>query len=135
MMPQFEKLRTKIFSLENLAAGLLLFGIGFAKKALIADPLSPYVDFSFETTNSLGMVEAWQAALAFTCQLYFDFSGYIDMALGSALMLNIRMPENFNSPLRSKSIIEFWSRWHMTLTNFLTTYVYTPILYSFKNYF
>ena len=132
MMPQFEKLKTKIFSLENLSAGLLLFGIGFAKKVLIADPLSPYVTFCFDNTNSLGFIEAWQAALAFTCQLYFDFSGYIDMALGSALMLNIRMPENFNSPLRAKSIIEFWSRWHMTLTNFLTTYIYTPILYSFK---
>lgn len=132
MMPQFEKLRTKIFVLENLAAGLVLFGIGFAKKVLIADPLSPYVSLCFDESVSLGMVEAWQAALAFTCQLYFDFSGYIDMALGSALMLNIRMPENFNSPLRSKSIIEFWSRWHMTLTNFLTTYIYTPILYRFK---
>jgi alginate O-acetyltransferase complex protein AlgI len=133
MMPQFEKLRTKIFVLENLAAGLVLFGIGFAKKVLIADPLSPYVALCFDESLSLGMVEAWQGALAFTCQLYFDFSGYIDMALGSALMLNIRMPENFNSPLRSKSIIEFWSRWHMTLTNFLTTYIYTPILYRFKN--
>jgi D-alanyl-lipoteichoic acid acyltransferase DltB (MBOAT superfamily) len=132
MMPQFEKLRTKVFVLENLAAGLVLFGIGFAKKVLIADPLSPYVALCFDESVSLGMVEGWQAALAFTCQLYFDFSGYIDMALGSALMLNIRMPENFNSPLRSKSIIEFWSRWHMTLTNFLTTYIYTPILYRFK---
>jgi alginate O-acetyltransferase complex protein AlgI len=132
MMPQFEKLRTKVFSLENLAAGLFLFGIGFAKKAFIADPLSPYVAFCFDESPSLGMVEAWQAALAFTCQLYFDFSGYIDMAIGSALMLNIRMPENFNSPLRATSVIEFWSRWHMTLTNFLTTYIYTPILYSFK---
>jgi D-alanyl-lipoteichoic acid acyltransferase DltB (MBOAT superfamily) len=70
--------------------------------------------------------------LAFTCQLYFDFSGYVDMALGSALMLNIRMPGNFNSPLRARSLIEFWSRWHMTLTNFLTTYIYTPILYAFR---
>jgi len=132
MMPQFATLRSKVFSLENLATGLLLFGIGFAKKALIADPLSAYVRFYFDDTPILGTVEAWQVALAFTCQLYFDFSGYIDMALGSALMLNIRMPENFNSPLRARSVIEFWSRWHMTLTNFLTTYIYTPILYAFR---
>lgn len=132
MMPQFEKLRTKVFSLENLAAGLLRFGIGFAKKALIADPLSGYVRFAFDDSHALGTFEAWQAALAFACQLYFDFSGYVDMALGSAMMLNIRMPENFNSPLRAKSVIEFWSRWHMTLTNFLTTYIYTPILYAFR---
>ena len=132
MMPQFEALRTKVFSLENLSAGVLLFAIGFAKKALLADPLSPYVAFHFDSMRPLGALEAWQAAVAFTCQLYFDFSGYTDMALGSALMLNIRMPENFDSPLRSRSVIEFWSRWHMTLTNFLTTYIYTPVLMSFR---
>ncbi len=131
MMPQFAALRTKVFSLEDLAAGLLRFAIGFAKKALIADPLSAYSRFAFDDAPALGAVEAWQAAIAFTFQLYFDFSGYVDMALGSAMMLNIRMPENFNSPMRSRSIIEFWSRWHMTLTNFLTTYIYTPILYAF----
>ena len=130
MMPQFESLRTKVFSLTNVAAGMLRFAIGFAKKALIADPLSVYARLAFDDAQHLGAIEAWQAMLAFTFQLYFDFSGYVDMALGSALMLNIRMPENFCSPLRARSIIEFWSRWHMTLTNFLTTYIYTPLLYA-----
>ncbi|MGE5616469.1 MAG: MBOAT family O-acyltransferase [Bacillota bacterium] len=132
MMPQFETLKTKVFSLDNLAAGLLRFGIGFAKKALIADPLGIYVRLAFDDAPHLGGGEAWQAAIAFAFQLYFDFSGYVDMALGSALMLNIRMPENFDSPLRARSIIEFWSRWHMTLTRFLTTYIYTPLLYAMK---
>jgi alginate O-acetyltransferase complex protein AlgI len=130
MMPQFESLRTKVFSLTNLSAGMLRFAIGFAKKALIADPLSIYTRIAFDDSAQLGAIEAWQAMLAFTFQLYFDFSGYVDMALGSAMMLNIRMPENFCSPFRARSIIEFWSRWHMTLTNFLTTYIYTPLLYA-----
>jgi len=130
MMPQFDRLRAKVFQLEMLAAGVFLFAIGFAKKALIADPLAPFVAYALDQTPQLGFFEAWQVLLAFTCQLYFDFSGYVDMAIGSALMLNIWMPENFNSPLKSRSLIEFWSRWHMTLTNFLTTYIYTPILRS-----
>jgi alginate O-acetyltransferase complex protein AlgI len=132
MMPQFDDLRMKVFSLENVASGLFLFAIGFLKKVLIADSLAPYVNYCFDESLTLSFIEAWQASIAFTCQLYFDFSGYIDMAIGSALMLNIKMPENFNSPLTSKSIIEFWERWHITLTNFLTTYIYTPLLYSFK---
>lgn len=128
MMPQFESLRSKVFSLTNFAGGMLLFAIGFAKKALIADPLGAYTRIAFDDTAQLDGVAAWQAAIAFAFQLYFDFSGYVDMALGSAMMLNIRMPENFNRPLRARSIIDFWSRWHMTLTNFLTTYIYTPLL-------
>jgi D-alanyl-lipoteichoic acid acyltransferase DltB (MBOAT superfamily) len=78
------------------------------------------------------MAGAWIAALAFTFQLYFDFSGYTDMALGAALMLNIELPRNFDAPFRSRSVAEYWQRWHMTLTNFITTYLYTPMLRSAK---
>lgn len=132
MMPQFKKLRTKLFSLNNVSVGILLFAIGFMKKILIADNIAPDVNFFFDEAQALTLIEAWQASLGFTFQLYFDFSGYTDMALGIALMLNIKLPINFNSPLKAVSIIDFWLRWHITLTNFLTTYIYTPILYSFK---
>ena len=82
-------------------------------------------------SETITMLDAWVASLAYTAQLYFDFSGYSDMALGIGLMFNIRLPANFNSPYKATSIIDFWKRWHMTLTNFITTYVYTPMVRSF----
>ncbi|MHB8708808.1 MAG: MBOAT family O-acyltransferase [Desulfuromonadales bacterium] len=131
MMPQFDRLRNKVFDWRNLALGLFLFSIGLFKKVVIADPLSPLVKAGFDVAPTLNFAEAWMASLAYTLQLYFDFSGYSDMAIGAGLMFNIRLPVNFHSPYQACGIIDFWKRWHMTLTAFITTYVYTPILRAF----
>jgi D-alanyl-lipoteichoic acid acyltransferase DltB (MBOAT superfamily) len=117
----------------NLVLGLTIFAIGLFKKTCIADAIGPIADGVFGAAHA-GIVpafgEAWVGTLAYAVQLYFDFSGYSDMAIGAGLMFNIRLPINFWSPYRSASIIEFWNRWHITLTRFLTAYVYNPILMS-----
>jgi D-alanyl-lipoteichoic acid acyltransferase DltB (MBOAT superfamily) len=125
----------RIFRLDkrHLALGLALFTLGLFKKVCLADPLSPVVGEVFADAATGTVPEfgrAWIATLAYALQLYFDFSGYSDMAIGLALMVNIRLPINFWSPYKSASIIEFWSRWHMTLTRFLTDYVYSPVALS-----
>jgi D-alanyl-lipoteichoic acid acyltransferase DltB (MBOAT superfamily) len=130
MMPQFEKASWR-FDWSNMAVGVTLFAIGLFKKAVIADGIAErvtpiYVDAASGHAPSLAY--AWAAAIGFTLQLYFDFSGYSEMALGLARIVGIRLPMNFNSPLKSSSIIEFWSRWHITLTRFLTAYLYTPMV-------
>jgi len=114
--------------------GVALFCIGFFKKVFIADPLAQFVAPVFDPDPAVlwssgppTLLTAWAAVLAYTLQLYFDFSGYSDMALGAARLLGIRLPMNFNSPYKAASIIEFWSRWHITLTRFLTSYIYTPL--------
>jgi len=119
------------FNKIHLVFGMTIFAIGLFKKTCLADPLAPVADFAFNNAAqgiTPPLVEAWFSALAYAVQLYFDFSGYSDMAIGLGLMFNIRLPINFWSPYKSASIIEFWSRWHMTLTRFLTTYVYNPIV-------
>lgn len=131
MMPQFDRLRNKVLNWRNLALGLFLFSVGLFKKVVIADPLSPVVRAGFDAAPTLNFAEAWTASLAYTLQLYFDFSGYSDMAIAAGLMFNIRLPVNFHSPYKATGIIDFWKRWHMTLTAFITTYVYTPILRAF----
>jgi len=113
---------------DNLARGLYIFVIGLFKKVVLADSFFRWSDAGFNFAGSLSLVGAWITALAFTCQLYFDFSGYTDMAIGVALMFNINLPANFNTPYRSQSVIEFWRRWHITLSNFITTYLYTPMI-------
>lgn len=123
MMPQFQRENINI-NYDNIAAGLFLFAIGFFKKVVIADSLSIWVDAGFNQAAVLKMLEAWLCLLANTLQYYFDFSGYTDMALGAALMFNIRLPTNFNSPLRAVSIQDFWKRWHITLSRFLRNYIY-----------
>lgn len=128
MMPQFENSRNKVVNYRNLTLGLVLFLIGLLKKVVIADNLAPLADVGFANTAALTLFEAWIASLSYTLQLYFDFSGYSDMAVGVGLMFNIVLPINFNSPYKATSIIEFWKRWHITLSNFITTYVYSPIL-------
>jgi D-alanyl-lipoteichoic acid acyltransferase DltB (MBOAT superfamily) len=127
MMPQFASPSNKRMQPDNLAAGLFLLAIGLAKKVLLADSLAPIADAGFANPGQLGTLAAWQAVLAYTFQIYFDFSGYTDMALGAALMFNIRMPVNFNSPYRSTDLREFWSRWHITLSRFLREYLYIPL--------
>ena len=132
MMPQFEAVRNKVLNYRNLSHGIFLFFIGLFKKIVIADELSKTVKLGFDSTTSLNMVEAWTVSLSYTFQLYYDFSGYSDMAIGVGLMFNILLPVNFNSPYKATNIIEFWKRWHMSLTNFITTYLYSPIMRSFR---
>ncbi len=130
MMPQFEK-ATWRFDWDNMAVGASLFAIGLFKKAVIADGIAEHVTPLFTNANSgmsLAFIDAWAAAIGFTLQLYFDFSGYSEMALGLARMVGIRLPMNFNSPLKATSIIDYWTRWHITLTRFLTAYLYTPMV-------
>lgn len=132
MMPQFAQIDSRLQP-ENVAVGLTLFAIGLFKKVVLADGVALYVSSAFEATakgDSVSFFAGWMAALAYTLQIYFDFSGYSDMAIGLARLFGIKLPMNFNSPLKSSSIIEFWSRWHITLTRFLTAYVYTPMVMS-----
>lgn len=112
------------------ALGITIFTIGLLKKLLLADNVAVLVSPQFEAASAgavLTFFEAWCAAIAYTLQLYFDFSGYSDMAVGSALLFGIKLPINFNSPYKSTSIIDFWRRWHMTLSRFLKEYVYIPL--------
>ena len=127
MMPQFADDRLKRVDWENMARGLALFALGLGKKVLIADPLAPWANSGFLHAQSLSFADGWITMLSYVMQLVFDFSGYTDMALGVALMLNIRLPINFDSPYRSADIQEFWRRWHITLSRFLRDYVYIPL--------
>jgi len=106
---------------------MFLFLLGLFKKVVIADYLAVYANAGFDTTELLSFFEAWISSLSYTLQLYFDFSGYTDMALGSALMFNIKLPVNFNSPYKSINIQEFWRRWHITLSRFMRDYIYIPL--------
>ncbi len=127
MMPQFAERSNKRPQADNLSAGLYLLAIGLVKKVLIADTFAPIADAGFGAAATLSAPAAWIAVLAYTMQIYFDFSGYTDMALGAARMFNIRMPINFDSPYRSTDIREFWHRWHITLSRFLREYLYIPL--------
>lgn len=127
MMPQFDRLRNKILNWENLSHGAYQFSIGLAKKVIVADTFAIWANNGFASAGTLNCVEAWAASLSFTLQLYFDFSGYTDMALGLARMFNIRLPRNFNSPYKALNVQDFWKRWHMTLSRFLRDYVYIPL--------
>jgi D-alanyl-lipoteichoic acid acyltransferase DltB (MBOAT superfamily) len=117
-------------SAERFAVGITVFAIGLFKKGIIAEAFAPYANQLFEMPRhglAPGALDAWAGAWAYTLQLYFDFSGYSDIALGLGVMLGLRLPINFNSPLRATSAIEFWQRWHITLTRFLTNYLFMPI--------
>jgi D-alanyl-lipoteichoic acid acyltransferase DltB (MBOAT superfamily) len=129
MMQQFVKPGAFRFSSLDLAVGTALFLIGLGKKVLLADSIAPVADsvFGLGKETSLTMAEAWIGVFAYTLQIYFDFSGYSDMALGLARMMGVRMPLNFNSPYKATSIIDFWRRWHMTLSRFLRDYLYIPL--------
>ena len=127
LIPQLRKLRTFRLSQKNIALGLTFFSLGLAKKVLIADNLSPWVATVFSHAEVVSFVEAWVGALSYTFQLYFDFSGYSDMAIGLGYLFNIHLPINFNSPYKAISIIDFWRRWHITLSHFLRDYLYIPL--------
>lgn len=129
MLPQ---LAARVFMSTRwryVASGMTIFLIGLSKKVLIADQLSLYVTPVFDAPagTSIDFVSAWTASLAYTFQLYFDFSGYCDMAVGLARLFGIRLPFNFNSPYKAASIIDFWRRWHITLSRFLRDYLYIPL--------
>ena len=127
MVPQFNRDDFLRIDPANLRVGLFLIAIGFFKKTVLADALVPLVGSGFATAASLPPHEVALVVLAYTFQLYFDFSGYTDMAMGAARCFNIRLPLNFNSPYRSRNIREFWRRWHITLNDFMTRYVYGPL--------
>lgn len=115
---------------QMMAAGATMFLIGLFKKVMIADTIAVYANAVFDAANRgelLTMFEAWGGGLAYTLQIYFDFSGYSDMAIGLGLMFGVRLPFNFDSPLKAVNIIDYWARWHMTLTRFVTAYIYSPI--------
>lgn len=127
MIPQFKELKDKRFNYRNLSKGIFIFFIGLFKKAVIADSLSIWANSGFDPAAHLNFFTAWATSISYSFQLYFDFSGYTDMALGSAYMFNIYLPQNFNSPYKSSNIQEFWRRWHMTLGRFLRNYLYIPL--------
>lgn len=130
MLPQFASHRVGHLRARNLAVGVAIFVIGLMKKVLVADRVAPFVAPVFNAAydgRALSFGDAWLGALAFTLQIYFDFSAYTDMAIGVARMLGIRLPLNFNSPYQSASIIDFWRRWHMTLSRWLRDYIYIPL--------
>ncbi len=127
MMPQFADRENKRLIYKNITAGLFVFAIGLFKKAVIADTLSPYVALGFDSGVNLSFFEAWSVILSYAMQLYYDFSGYTDMAIGSALLFNIKLPINFNSPYKALNIQDFWRRWHITLSRFLRDYIYIPL--------
>jgi len=127
MMPQFDAVRNKVLQPKNITAGMYLFGIGLFKKVVIADTFAVWVSYGYGDTASLTLITAWATSLAYTFQLYFDFSGYTDMALAVALLFNIKLPINFNSPYKAVNIQDFWRRWHITLSRFLRDYIYFPL--------
>ena len=128
--PQFAALAERPVIADYIPYGVMIFAMGLAKKTLIADPIARAIDplwASAAAGDPLGAAAAWTAMIGYSLQIYFDFSGYCDMAIGLGLMLGVRLPINFNSPYRAKSIIDFWRRWHMTLSAFLRDYVYVPL--------
>ena len=130
IFPQFKKPETYRFQWANFSDGATLFLLGLAKKVVLADEFARYSDAAFNGAQGgalISLAPAWVGALSYTLQLYFDFSGYSDMAIGLARMFNIELPLNFWSPYKAGSIIEFWRRWHMTLSRFLRDYVYIPL--------
>jgi D-alanyl-lipoteichoic acid acyltransferase DltB (MBOAT superfamily) len=127
MMPQLVQPKTYRFSAENLAVGMAIFAFGLVKKALFADTMLGSVRAGFGHAGTASFNTAWLAVLSYALQIYFDFSGYSDMAIGLARMFNIRFPMNFNSPYKAASIIELWQRWHITLSRYLALYVYNPL--------
>lgn len=127
MLPQFARTEGWRLAAENLAVGSGFFVVGLLKKTLLADPLSTVVGAGFADPAPLTLFPAWQAAAAYSLQLYFDFSGYTDMAIGLAWMVGLRFPDNFDQPYRARSVIAYWQRWHMSLTRFLVTNIHAPL--------
>ena len=132
MMSQFDNDNNRFINKQNLYLGLIIILIGLLKKVILADNLAVFVDNGFANTQDLKFYASWLTSLSFTFQIYFDFSGYVDMATGVALLFNIKLPLNFNSPYKATSVINFWQKWHITLADFLTNYIYYPWVKSLK---
>lgn len=127
LIPQFMDEEKKHFQWDNFVRGIYLFALGLGKKVLIADTFGNGVNWGFANIGELDSTNAFLAMLFYTIQIYFDFSGYCDMAVGLGRMMNLKLPLNFNSPYRAATITEFWDRWHITLTRFFTKYIYIPL--------
>jgi alginate O-acetyltransferase complex protein AlgI len=130
MLTQFTRPDVRRFAASHMAVGVTIFSIGLFKKVVLADGVAPFANAVFGAAHAqipVSFGEAWIGALAYTFQLYFDFSGYSDMAIGLARMIGVRFPMNFNSPYKSVNIIDFWRRWHITLSRFLRDYLYIPL--------
>ena len=132
LIPQFNNIKLKKFNNENAVKGVLIFSIGLIKKIFIADNLSNWVGISFDSNDPLTLISSWTSVIFFTFQIYFDFSGYSDMAIGIALLFNINLPTNFRSPYKAKNIITFWQFWHITLSRFISNYLYIPCFRLWK---
>ncbi|KAB7706606.1 MBOAT family protein [Bacillus aerolatus] len=127
VMGQFQQKENRRLNPQNFALGLLIFSIGLFKKVAIADSFAMWANRGYGMAEGLTFVDGWMTAFAYTFQLYFDFSGYSDMAIGAGLLFNIRLPKNFLSPYKAVNIQDFWRRWHITLSTFLTQYIYIPL--------
>jgi alginate O-acetyltransferase complex protein AlgI len=127
IMPQFSSRWTLSARYSNIQRGLFIFAIGLFKKVVIADTFAKWATAGFDCGQPMDFYSAWAASLSYTFQLYFDFSGYCDMAIGASLLFNIWLPINFNSPYKALNIQDFWRRWHITLSNFLRDYLYIPL--------
>ncbi len=127
LIPQFREESRKRISWDKMKNGVTLFTLGLAKKVLLADVFGIAVTYAYQNVDSMNTTTAFLAMLSYTIQIYFDFSGYSDMAVGLGWMLNIDLPVNFDSPYKAKSVTEFWKRWHITLTDFFRRYVYYPL--------
>ena len=133
MMRQFQNKALRVVNWDNMAEGLTLFIIGLTKKVVIADSFIVFVNGGFANAENLTLIHGWFVSFGYMVQLYFDFSGYSDMAIGISKMMNITIPINFNAPFHAKSLIEFWQRWHISLTNAITGCLYQPLLRSFTD--
>lgn len=127
IIPQFKNRFNLSIKWENISLGLFIFSMGLAKKTLLGDPLTSYAQNAFDHAQDLSMIEAWYASVSYVLSYYFDLSGYADMAIGTGLMFNIKIPLNFNSPYKSRNFAEYWQKWHMTLSRFLSDYVYKSL--------
>ncbi len=127
MMSQFIRPKNSSIDIDNIMVGLFIFSIGLFKKVVIADTFAIWTSNGFDHSMTLTFTEAWIASLSYTFQLYFDFSGYADMAIGAALLFNIKLPINFNSPYKATSVQDYWRRWHITFGRFLRDYIYIPL--------
>ena len=127
LIPQFRNPENHRLHFTDMSRGLYAFALGLAKKVLLADTLSKFVTIGYDNIPQLNTFSVLMVMVCYSLQIYFDFSGYCDMAYGMAYMMNIKLPVNFDSPYKASSVSEFWDRWHMTLTRFFTKYIYIPL--------
>jgi len=135
VVPQFNDKKQPLFNKTNMMLGMVLFSIGCAKKILLADPLTGYAVAYFNDTASGDTLTAWLSSFSYTLSYYFDLSGYADMAIGLGLFFNIKLPSNFNSPYKARNFREYWQRWHMTLSRFLSDYIFRSVYRKGKGSF